>query len=89
MSRSTGNRKSCARCHRRRSVSFFYRMNSKADGLHPYCKDCADEVVRLWKKSHPERVKQWSRQWYKRNGKLACAIARYKRYQARLAREAA
>lgn len=74
--------KVCSLCKESKEVSFFYRMETTKDKLHPYCKICIKEKnakyykkntsscslnTMLWKKNNRERTRELNSKSRKNN----------------------
>jgi predicted nucleic acid-binding Zn ribbon protein len=56
------NEKFCPRCHRWLPVEAFGANRRMFRGLHSYCRQCAREAVRAWRREHPEYEAEYNRQ---------------------------
>lgn len=55
--------KRCSKCKQEKPrTEFFANPKSRAkDGLHPYCKSCKRELTRVWRRNHPDKVREYGR----------------------------
>lgn len=45
------NKKKCNICHKVRLLKFYHKHKGCGDGYRNYCKDCANELMRNYRKS--------------------------------------
>ena len=63
--------KKCIKCGVIKLISEFNRQTQNKDGLGSYCKSCAKEYDKNWRKANPEKVKEYSKKWKNANPKKA------------------
>jgi len=49
--------KRCGACRRQLPVDRFGKASSRGDGLHGYCRSCANLKVREWQRANPEKTR--------------------------------
>ena len=59
--------KTCSLCKEAKPAAEFWANTKSRDGLHSRCKDCCRTKSAEWKRSHPEKVKEYAADWRKRN----------------------
>ena len=76
--------KECRRCHQVKPLDDFHNRWSSKDGKNSYCKECANEALREWRRNNPERSKEHARTSYLNNieSRRAYGRAYYKRNAA-------
>lgn len=53
--------KACNKCGKLLELILFYRKPNSKDGLQNWCKECDNKRHKLWRKNHPEEVRQMSK----------------------------
>lgn len=48
-------------------IDNFGRNDAAPDGHAYYCRKCASRTQATWKKAHPEKAKQWRKNYVERN----------------------
>ena len=61
--------KECIKCGKVKEVSEFRKDSSRKDGLRSYCKKCHNQLNIEWQKKNPEKVREYQRNWGRRNKK--------------------
>lgn len=59
--------KRCAGCGETKARDEFYASKNRRDGMHGYCKPCADARSHAWKVANVERVREYGRDWRRLN----------------------
>lgn len=59
--------KTCSKCGIEKPLSEFYKNNQKKDGLHPSCKFCVNNSVKIYKEKNPEKIKESKKKHYLKN----------------------
>ena len=59
--------KVCSKCKKEKEICEFYKNNQKKDGLHPSCKVCVNNHVKIYKEENPEKVKKSKQKHYLKN----------------------
>ncbi len=59
--------KTCASCLLEKSLNDFHVSKERLDGRNPYCKECIKEK---FDKRDPNIIKEYRKEWYKKNRKL-------------------
>lgn len=64
-----GNERRCIKCHqwKTNTPEYFYRDASKADGISPICKTCANTQKQNWRANNPDKVRAGARRDWLRN----------------------
>jgi hypothetical protein len=57
--------KKCTKCGVEKDLGEFYRKKRYKDGLSYWCKKCSNIYISLWKKNHPEKIKEFQKKYYK------------------------
>jgi hypothetical protein len=57
----------------------FHRDRARPDGLAAYCKECARQSARRWRKANPDKVREVSRRYYAAHPEKAREKVRRKR----------
>lgn len=57
--------KVCSKCNMPKP--HFHKNAASADGLSPYCSDCASAISNQWQAEHPERKRQIQNAAFARN----------------------
>ena len=77
----TGTKKECTRCRKSKAVKDFTDRKAGKNGKNSICRDCTNEIMKLWRHANPERNKETekrSRAKNSENNKLSTKIWRLK-----------
>jgi len=70
--------KRCSKCKKEFSFDKFYKKVGNKDGVTSWCKDCDNKRHKLWRKNHPERVREMSQGQRDRDPeKMRAAVRKY------------
>lgn len=61
--------KNCPNCSFKNGplpTSAFGKNSGTPDGLSTYCKECNNRIQREWKKSNPDKVAKWKKDYLRR-----------------------
>ena len=59
--------KECRRCHKMKPLEDFHRRYGSKDGRNSYCKECANEAVREWRRNNPDKARKHAQTSYLNN----------------------
>jgi hypothetical protein len=59
--------KKCARCKEKKDKTCFYKDKSKKDGLCSLCKICDCKKGSIYRKEHPNEVRDWQQRYRENN----------------------
>lgn len=64
--------KTCSKCKKDLPITDFYKQSKSKDGLYQYCKKCSYEINKQFRKSYPEKIREYNvKSWNKyREAKL-------------------
>lgn len=68
--------KTCTACKETKDFSCFYKQRLGRDGLASQCKQCRNSWGKEYRNTHPEKGREWARNWRKNNprNKLAADL---------------
>lgn len=59
--------KKCHACKKIKAIADFGKNNQNKDGIHNYCKDCANKKQQLFNKRNPRYYNKYVYKWNKIN----------------------
>jgi hypothetical protein len=81
--------KQCSKCKKFLKIEFFYKKIGNKDGVQNWCKSCDNKRHKLWRKNHPEKVRQMSKlQRIRHPEKMRAAVNKYGRTHPEVSRKA-
>ncbi len=54
-----GTMKTCSKCKEAKPLSAFHKNQTQSDGLHTYCKICANAYCKQYQQKNEELLKQY------------------------------